>query len=233
MPSTHALIVAAGTGTRFSSGELKQYAAIAGRPMLAWSLGAFAGHAGIDAMTVVVRRGDESRVEAIIRDHRIAKVTAIVAGGATRQRSVALGIGALGEECDRVLVHDAARPCVTRDLIARTLTALDEAVAVVPVLPAVDTTVRANADGQISEFLDRTRIMGVQTPQGFDTAVLRRAHNDAAESGRVSSDDGSLVFAIGESVQTIPGERTNIKLTFEDDIPIAEAILSAQAAGRG
>jgi len=96
--------------------------------------------------------------------------------------------------------------------------------AVIPVTPAVDTLVREDG-GMLDALLDRVHISAVQTPQAFRTDLIVRAHREAEAKGFSSSDEGSLVFALGETVRTIPGERTNIKITFEDDVPIAEAIL--------
>ena len=141
-----------------------------------------------------------------------------------------LGLETLDADCGFVLIHDAARPCVGADLIGGVIGALSGGGAVVPVLPAVDTLVR-ESDGAVDAILDRVHISGVQTPQGFHSALILRAHRSAKAKGFTSSDDGSLVFALGEKVRTIEGERTNIKITYPEDAAVAEAILGAARTG--
>jgi 2-C-methyl-D-erythritol 4-phosphate cytidylyltransferase len=159
------------------------------------------------------------------------KVDGVVAGGKTRQDSVRHGLEALPSSSETVLVHDAARPCLSSALLQRILDALGGSDAVVPALPAVDTLIREQSN-HLDAVVDRVGISGVQTPQGFRTELLRRAHANAEAGGIKSSDDGSLVFALGEPVATVPGERTNIKITFEEDLAIAEAILGANSTMR-
>jgi len=129
--------------------------------------------------------------------------------------------------CHTVLVHDAVRPCLTKSLIDRVLAALEKHGAVVPVWPVVETLVR-EADGRINAVLDRDGVSGAQTPQGFHTELLVRAHRHAEKNAISSSDDGSLVLALGEVLWSIAGERANIKITHIEDAPIAEAILAGQ-----
>jgi 2-C-methyl-D-erythritol 4-phosphate cytidylyltransferase len=152
-------------------------------------------------------------------------VHAVVSGGETRQDSVFNALGALPEGAARVLIHDAARPCVSPALVRRVAEALDSHDAVVPAVPVVDTLVR-EMDGRVQAILDRTHVSGVQTPQGFATALIVEAHRRARERGYRSSDDGSLVVAMGEPLATVPGDRNNIKVTFPEDVAVAEIILT-------
>ena len=232
--------MAAGTGERFESKDPKKFYTLLDRPMLVWTAERFAVHPGIDSITVVVTPGEEKRVSSVLDEHGVpggASVVAggdgvsggvsVVAGGATRQESVRLGLESLDPSVDIVLIHDAARPCLTPLLIDRTLDVLKEHAAVIPAVPVVDTLVREE-DGNVAAIVDRTHISGVQTPQGFHRNLIVRAHAEAVRRGSVVSDDGSLVLAIGEEVRTIPGEGTNIKITYIEDAVIAEAILSRQ-----
>jgi 2-C-methyl-D-erythritol 4-phosphate cytidylyltransferase len=134
------------------------------------------------------------------------------------------GLQALPEGTTRVLIHDAARPCVSRALLDRIVAALDRHDAVVPAVGAVDTLVRER-DGAVEAILDRVHVSGVQTPQAFAVDVIVRAHAEARKRGFHSSDDGSLVLAIEEPVATVPGDRMNLKVTYPEDLAIAEAIL--------
>lgn len=213
-----ALIVAAGSGDRLPGNTPKQLRLIAGRPMVAWSVERMAS-AGISSIVVVATPGHEDETRAAVGG------ATVVAGGDTRQVSVWNGLGALPAGASHVLVHDAARPCVSRELIDRVVAALSNCAAVVPSVPVVDTLVR-EANGRVEAIVDRNHVAGVQTPQGFSVALLRRAHEAARRREFVSSDDGSLVLAIGEPVATVPGERNNIKVTFTEDLRVAEAILN-------
>ena len=131
---------------------------------------------------------------------------------------------ALPEDVTHVLIHDAARPCTSPELVDRILDALASYAAVVPAVAATDTLIR-DYQGRVDAIIDRVHVAGVQTPQAFRFDLILRAHREAKARGFQSSDDGSLVLALGEPVHTVPGERTNIKVTFRDDVAIAEAIL--------
>ena len=223
-----ALIVAAGTGERFGAREPKQFCRLGRRPVLAWSIGAFSSCPAVDSITLVMTPGLEDRAAALVEEHHLEKVEAIIAGGALRQESVRLGLDAVLESTENVLVHDAARPCVTAALIDRVCGALARHAAVIPLVPTVD-TLALELNGSIDAILDRSRIRGVQTTQGFRAELLDRAHRRAAARGLMSSDDGSLIYAMGERVKTVPGDPTNIKITYHADLKIAETILAASS----
>lgn len=224
MKKADVLIMAAGGGDRFGGREPKQFTSLGDRSMLAWAIEPFANHDRVKSITVVVAADQIGRTRDIAKSYADLKV---VEGGETRQQSVQLGLASLRSESSYVLVHDAARPCVSTSLIDRLLDAFDECDAAVPTMPAVDTLVH-EANQQVDALLDRANITGVQTPQGFKTDLLRRAHRTAEARGFLASDDGSLVLALGETLRTVPGERTNMKITFDDDMKIAEAILALQ-----
>lgn len=219
-----ALIVAAGSGERFGETP-KQFALLGGRPMIVWVLERFSKHADINRITLVIHAGAEDRFAQLIEEYGVAKVGRLVRGGETRQDSVRCGLDAIPSDSDNVLVHDAARPCLSAGLLGRVLGALRTDEAVIPSVPVVDTLIR-EAAGTVGDIVDRTGVSRVQTPQGFRTELLRRAHANARAKGIQSSDDGSLVIANGGVVAAIAGERRNIKVTFEDDMPIAAAILA-------
>lgn len=219
--------MAAGAGDRFAGSEPKTFYRLLGRPLLVWAAERFGLRRDIDPVTVVCAPGDEGRVEETLAAHGVTRVSRIVPGGSTRQDSVRRGLDATDPSCRTVLVHDAARPCVTLSLIDRVVDTLRTRDAVVPVWPVVDTLVR-RANGRIDEIVDRSRVSGAQTPQGFRAELLARAHRSATEKGISSSDDGSLVLALGEEVWSVVGERTNVKITYIEDVPIAEAILERQ-----
>lgn len=227
--NVYALVMAAGTGERFAGGVPKQLVLLYDRPLVAWSVGRLAACSAVAGIVVAAPPDGVDAVRTALAASGDGKVRAVVAGGDTRQESVAHGLDALPEDASHVLIHDAARPCLGADLVERLLAALREHDAVVPVVPAVDTLVHER-DGRVDAILDRVHIAGVQTPQAFAVDVIRTAHRGAHARGLRFSDDGSLVFALGESgtpVATVPGERTNIKVTYAEDLLVAEAILRA------
>lgn len=219
-----ALIMAGGAGERFGAGTRKQLSPIGGRPMLAWSAGVFARSARVSGIVLVGPAADEQALRASLPADVAAKVRAYARGGATRQESVFSGLLAVPDDATHVLIHDAARPCLSDALRDRVIDALADHDAVVPAVAATDTLVRVH-DARVAAIVDRADIAGVQTPQGFRLELVVRAHRAARERALESSDDGSLVLALGEPLVTVPGERTNIKVTYRDDAAIAEAIL--------
>lgn len=228
MNATTALIMAAGTGERFGEKIPKQFCPLNGCPALAWTVRAFSAVDAVTDLVIVITPGLEGRVTAMVDEHGFDKVCRIVAGGDTRQESVRNGLESLADEVKFVLVHDAARPCVSVELIDRVTAALETCGAVVPALPVVDTLIMQK-DEAVDAILDRNHIAGVQTPQGFRAELLMKAHRRAASRGLRSSDDGSLVLAMGETVRVVRGEPNNIKITYREDLIVAEAILARRS----
>jgi 2-C-methyl-D-erythritol 4-phosphate cytidylyltransferase len=225
MDQITALIMAAGTGERFGSSDPKQFSMVRGNPILVWAVKRFSQAEFIAHIILVVTPGLEKRATEIVDSFHLKKVDNIVAGGETRQDSVKLGLESVPDSTEFVLVHDAVRPCVSSRLIVRVCAALQQNDAVVPVIPAVDTLVR-EVEGEVDAILDRNRIKNVQTPQAFRRELLIKAHRRAASRRLKSSDDGSLVLAMGQPVKTVAGETSNIKVTYPEDVSLAEAILS-------
>jgi 2-C-methyl-D-erythritol 4-phosphate cytidylyltransferase len=221
-PRIAAVVVAGGAGSRFSAadGVRKQYRLLAGVPVLAWSLEAFLGHPAIVRTVVVLPPDDASEPP----DWLAAFPVARVAGGEMRGDSVRHGLAALAPgEVDIVLVHDGARPLVSRALIDRVIAAAGEG-AVIPGLPISDTVKQVDEHERVLGTLDRTRLRGVQTPQAFPLETLLLVHERAvAESVRVT-DDAALFERYGLSVRVIDGDPTNLKVTTPLDLEIAEAL---------
>jgi 2-C-methyl-D-erythritol 4-phosphate cytidylyltransferase len=204
------IVVAAGSGSRF--GRVKQYEDLGGRAVLAWSLDA--AWSVCDGVVAVLPAGGATSGW---------HASACVVGGATRSDSVRAGLAEVPDAASIVVVHDAARPLATASLFARVVEAVRAgADAAVPAVVVSDTIKRV--DGAIvAETLDRSVLVGVQTPQAFRAAVLREAH----ASGREATDDAALVEAIGGKVVVVQGERRNVKLTTRDDLLVARAFLGA------
>lgn len=208
---TVALIVAAGKGERTGGALPKQFAPLAGKPMLAWSYAALSGHPAIDDVIVVIGAEHEQLLRAALPDVRS------VVGGETRRASVANGLAAIGA-ADAVLIHDAARPFPTVAVLDRLVAALETADGAVPVLPVADTLVAADGTTVPRDGLSR-----VQTPQAFRFEKVCRAH--AAWSGEEPTDDAQMVRALGGSVALVQGDPMLEKVTWPGDFAAAEARL--------
>jgi 2-C-methyl-D-erythritol 4-phosphate cytidylyltransferase len=229
-----ALVMAGGTGDRFAaqthSAGPKQLTPLLGRAMVAWSVDAFAQSDRVAHVIIASAPDHESGVRDALSPVGRSKLRAFAPGGETRQESVFNALAVLPADVTHVLIHDAARPCVSASLVNRVLDALRERSAVVPTVAATDTLVR-EVDGRIDAVIDRVHVAGVQTPQAFRRELIERAHREARARGFQSSDDGSLVLALGEVVHAIAGERTNIKVTYREDTTVAEAVLSSRTNG--
>jgi 2-C-methyl-D-erythritol 4-phosphate cytidylyltransferase/2-C-methyl-D-erythritol 2,4-cyclodiphosphate synthase len=219
-----AIIVAGGRGERLGAGTPKQFLAIAGRSLLQRSIDALLACPLVHEAVVVVPADYVGRAGELIGLERSrVKVTA---GGARRQDSVAAGFGLVDEIVDVVLVHDAARPFVTADLVRRVVAAAAEHGAAIAALPARDTVKRGapwHGTTRIVETIPRDTVHLAQTPQGFRRHVLA----DAIAQGRAGhegTDEAALAELAGHPVVLVEGDVLNIKVTTPDDLPIAEAI---------
>lgn len=210
---TVALIVAAGVGTRAGGSVPKQFARVAGKPMIAHSYQALAAHPGIDAVLVVAADGQREQVRDAIGD------VVVVAGGATRRESVARGLAAIGN-ATQVLVHDAARPFLPAHVINSVLAALDTQDGAIPVLPVADTLARG--DGLLGDTVARDGLYRVQTPQGFRMAALQAAHA-AWDPTEDATDDAQMVRRLGGGVALVQGDPMLEKVTHPEDFAAADA----------
>ena len=220
MPGAYALVVAAGRGTRFGGDVLKQYQVLAGRSVLGHSLAAFAGHPGIRGVRAVIHGDDRERYADTARGLAVLDP---VEGGATRQESVRRGLESLAPLTpDRVLIHDAARPCVGPATIAAVIAALDAAVGAVPALPVSDALMRGAGD-RITTSVDRGGLWRAQTPQGFRFDAILAAHR--AATGTDHADDVGVAQAAGHDVAIVPGDEDNLKVTAAGDLARAARVL--------
>ncbi|MEP6598687.1 MAG: 2-C-methyl-D-erythritol 4-phosphate cytidylyltransferase [Actinomycetota bacterium] len=212
-----AILVAAGDGARLGGSVPKAFCEIGGQTLLERALRPFAAHAGVRDLVVV------ARADQLDRAAGLAPLARVVAGGATRQASVACGIAALSEDVDTVLVHDVARPFVPAEVIDRVLAALmSGADAVVPTTQVLDTVKRVAPSGAVLETVDRSTLRAAQTPQGFRRGVLEAAHRHSAAA--VSTDDAALVEACGGRVVVVDGADESFKITRPWDLLLAEAV---------
>lgn len=209
---TAAIIVAAGRGTRAGGEMPKQWQMLAGKPVVAHALAAFAGFARV----LVIHPDDRAQAEAVAGD------AMIVEGGASRDASVRAALSALqGRGFARVLIHDGARPLVSQAVIARVLAALDSHPGAAPALAVTD-ALWTGEGGLVSGTRDRAGLYRAQTPQGFRFAEICAAH-DAHPGG--AADDVEVARAAGLDVAIVEGDEDNIKLTFPGDFARAGALL--------
>lgn len=222
-----AVIVAAGSGRRMG-GVRKQYLEILGAPVLLRAIRPFLDHPRVRAVVVVLPEEDVAEPPLWLRGLPLK----LVAGGAERADSVRRGLEALPAEIRLVLVHDGARPFVTRDVIDRVIERAPEGGAVAAV-PATDTIKDVDEEGRIVATVPRSRIWHAQTPQGFPVAVLREAHRRAAVEGWSDTDDAALCERCDTPVVVVEGDQDNIKITRPADLPVAEAIARRAPPVRG
>lgn len=215
-----AVIVAAGKGERLRAGSAEHLPPKAlidwqGKPLFLRSLESLVSLT-LNQVVVVIHQDYETDFRRSLSGFNHLDIC-LVPGGARRQDSVRLGLEALNP-CDRVLVHDAARPFVSRDTLSRLHAASLEEKAVIPVLPVVETVKLVEADGYVAQTLDRSKIMRVQTPQVFDYQALLDIHRKHFQNAQEFTDDAALMEAAGYKVKTVLGCSQNIKVTTIDDL---------------
>jgi 2-C-methyl-D-erythritol 4-phosphate cytidylyltransferase/2-C-methyl-D-erythritol 2,4-cyclodiphosphate synthase len=219
-----AIIAAAGRGARFGAEQPKQLLMLAGRPILQHTIEAFTRSAVIG--DIVVALPAELAVSPPEYTRSARKPIEIVEGGARRQDSVARAFARIDSRADVVVVHDAARPLVSDDLIRRTVDAAARFGAAIAALPARDTVKRGDADRMITATLPREEIFLAQTPQAFRTDVLRAALAHTRNTAD-ATDEAMLAEQSGHRVFLVEGDARNIKITTPDDLVMAELMMGS------
>ncbi|HEV2527316.1 MAG TPA: 2-C-methyl-D-erythritol 4-phosphate cytidylyltransferase [Thermomicrobiales bacterium] len=217
-----AVIVAAGRGTRYGAVD-KVLLPLLGRPLLAWSLDAFA-NAGVGQIVVVAGDHTLSPIATILDAAGLGNRCRVVAGGARRQDSVAAGVAALHASSGPVVIHDGARPLLSPDLIVQAIAAVPANGAAVVAAPVADTLKRVDADLQVVETVSRAGLWAAQTPQVFDRAALQLAIDDPSFAVREYTDEAGLFEELGLPVTIVPSTRPNPKLTHPGDLLMIEAL---------
>ncbi|MBW3535383.1 MAG: 2-C-methyl-D-erythritol 4-phosphate cytidylyltransferase [Gemmatimonadetes bacterium] len=214
------VVPAAGAGRRMG-GARKPFLELEGEPLLLRALRPFLAHPSVTAVRIALAPEDAADPPPWLTglDGRIG----LVEGGRTRTRSVAAALAALPDGVEIVLVHDAARPLVTRAVLDRCLTAASAGVGAVAGWPATDTLKEVDEDGRVVGTPDRRRIWHAQTPQAFPASLLRRAY--ATLDGDDATDDATLVERVGGTVVMVEGSASNLKVTRPEDLPLAALLL--------
>ena len=224
-----ALVLAAGRGERLGAGVPKALLQIGGRPLLARAVEALAACAEIAVIVPVVPAAERAQCAEIL--HGMDRVAEPVAGGAERQDSMRAGLAALAPDVELVAVHDAARPLVRAGDVARVIAAARRRGAALLAVPVRDTLKRVR-DGCVAETLPRAACWAAQTPQVFRIELLREALAKAEAEGFQGTDDAQLVERLGVPVEVVEGDPRNLKITWPEDVELAEALLARGARER-
>jgi 2-C-methyl-D-erythritol 4-phosphate cytidylyltransferase len=222
------VVVAAGRGTRVGGELPKQYLPLDGVPILLRSIRPFANHPDVAQVVVVLAPAEAERPPAFLAE-LMGETLAITAGGRERSDSVAAGLRALRAGCDVVLVHDAVRPFVDREVIDAVIAharAGEGAVAAVPVSDTIKEAVGADPT-LIGRTVPRAGLWRAQTPQGFPRRLLEQAYAQAGAGASGATDDAALVEDCGGTVRLVPDSPRNMKITTRDDLAVAEALAVA------
>ena len=245
----NAVIVAAGKGERLGTRVPKPFLPVAELPLLVHTLRSLDRARLLSTLVVVVAPEREALCRELLKAHGPFRCTIRLAhGGPQRQDSVRLGLAALDAECDIVVIHDAARPFISPDVIHASIRVASRAGAALVAVPAADTLKRVEQVGDetplskqssvtspvrtVVETLSRQDVWLAQTPQTFRVPLIRAAHQRALDEAIQVTDDAALIEKFGGTVQIVPGERRNFKITTPDDLRMAEALLSAHGSER-
>ncbi len=217
------IIVAAGSGTRTGSSELKQFRWVAGKPMLLHSLQTFQSRKDVAMVVCVLPRNHVGDPPPWIFQCDADRLLLSV-GGRHRTESVANGLEDLPPECEIVIVHDAARPLVSGETISRVIEQARAGNVAVAALPVTDTLKRVDSQNKVVITVERSGLWRAQTPQGFPRKILEQAHRDAREVSRTAHDDAALCEHLDVQIVVVEGSERAAKITTESDFALVEAL---------
>ncbi|HID56434.1 TPA: 2-C-methyl-D-erythritol 4-phosphate cytidylyltransferase [Candidatus Poribacteria bacterium] len=195
------------------------------KPIIAHTLFKFQRCDPVDEIIPIVSAEDIGKMRQIVGRYSLTKVTEIVAGGETRQRSVYNGLKAMSDETKVVVIHDGVRPFVTDEIIRRCIEMAFETGAAIAAVPVKDTIKEVSSDGIVLHTLERSRLWAIQTPQAFRRELILRGHELALERGMEATDDAALIEMMGYKVPVVVGSYKNIKITTPEDLILARALL--------
>ncbi len=223
------IIAAGGAGERMRAGGSKQLLQLAGKPVLAHTIGIFHPLEIVREIVVAIDSGDIERLRSEVIDAQgFRKVACIVGGGKSRAESVCNALEQVASDTDTVLVHDGARPLFPAELLGDGLSLLEDGSAdgIVFGLPVTDTIKETDAAAIVASTLDRSRLWAAQTPQVFKRSILEEAYRLPQNELAAATDDASLVERVGGRVLMLEGSSENIKLTRPSDLLVAAEILA-------
>ncbi|MBE7022651.1 MAG: 2-C-methyl-D-erythritol 4-phosphate cytidylyltransferase [Ruminococcaceae bacterium] len=216
------IVAAGGSGSRMQADINKIFLDINEVPVLAHTLMILDDQEEIDELILVTAEQDIPGCRDIQEEFNIRKLKVIVRGGSTRQESVRNGLLEVDEKADIVLIHDAARPLVTGEVVQRVIDGTLQHDAAAAGVPCKNTLKLTDAEGFIADTPDRSRLYEIQTPQGFRRDLIIKAHDYAAKTGLIGTDDCYLAEQMGSSVKIVEGDYQNIKITTPEDLLLAE-----------
>ena len=218
--SVLAIIPAAGVGVRMGGGTPKQFLSLEGVPIFVHTLRKFVAADAIDEIFLALRAEDMERVHKDIDREHFSKPVRLVAGGPTRQETVALALAEAPKDTEVVVVHDAVRPFIELEMIGRVVETARKDGAAILGIPSVDTVKQVERQ-KILGTIPRERIVLAQTPQAFRYSIIQEAIARAGADGFIATDEASLVERLGISVTVLMGSNRNIKITKPSDLPLA------------
>ena len=220
---TTAIILAAGKSERMGSGVDKAFLSLVNKPVVAWSLLAFERCEDIDRIVLVVRKDQLLASKAVVKMFGISKIDKIVAGGTRRQESVAAGLAACDLDTRYVVIHDAARPMVTSELVSEVMKQVKRLPAVTVGRPMTDTVKFCEKGLTVTKSIARERLWTVQTPQAFQLKELRAAYRQLGT--KEVTDDCMAVELNGVAVKIVENLKPNFKITTVEDLQLAATLL--------
>ena len=222
-----AIILASGKGARMNISTPKQYLDLGGRPLLSHTLTAMGTCNLVDEILIVIPEKDFAFCKKkIIPQSRLSIAPSLVAGGLKRQESVYNGIRAVNNKSKIILIHDGVRPFIRSKQIESCIDGAKEFGACIQGIPAYDTLKKSDDLFWITDTLTRKGVWLAQTPQAFSAPIIKKAHKNALSKGFTGTDDASLVELLGVKVKILNGSRFNIKITDQEDLKLAEAIMT-------
>jgi len=223
------IVAAAGSGSRMGVGKNKTLLTLAGRPVLQWSLALFQDSAPVREIIVAAAETDMAEIRHICLP--FSKVRTIIGGGVSRAASVAAALSRVNPDMDRVAVHDAARPLLHPEDWQALLEAAALHDAVLLAAPLVD-SIKAVEQGAVVRTIPREQVMAAQTPQIFAYPLLLEAYRSGVRNGQNATDDAELVERQGAPVQVVTARHPNFKLTYQNDLLLAELLLRKRLVGQ-
>ena len=221
-----AIFPAAGSSKRMGGGTNKIFLEIGGEPILIRTLKTFSQSPRINFLIVIVSEIDVYAVENLLNDAEDLKPYKIVVGGSERQYSIANGLKFLPDDAEIILVHDAARPLVSLNVIENVIDAAEKFGGAVAAVPEKNTIKFVDAENFVTYTPPRSKLVEVQTPQGFRRELLIKAYDQAEKDNFLGTDDSSLVERIGDKIKIVVSDYRNIKITTPEDLKIAESLIS-------
>ena len=223
--SSQLILPAAGEGHRLGNHGPKALVPVAGVPLIVRTLNAFAELGLIEPTIVVAPEKYLKEFKDVLGQTAAKDSFVLVAGGAERQHSVRKGLEMLSPATEFVIIHDAARPFVSTEIISQSIEAARAVGASTVAIPCIDTVLEVDENRLLVSTPDRTHLWSCQTPQTFRVEIIRDAHERAERDGVLAMDDATLVRQAGGSVQLVPGSTRNIKITTPDDLLFAEHLV--------